>query len=135
MQKPTFRAPSLPTTPIGTVGLCRGPAFANFNSSLAWPRRRGYTFGITKVHVMAAVKTAISIDKPLFEATQRLARKLKVSRSRLFTLALERYLESHNNQRLLTKLNRVHGGERDGDEIELRRAALRNHRTLIEGDW
>jgi len=84
---------------------------------------------------MATVKTAISIDKSLFDATQRLARKLKLSRSRLVLMALEQYLEGQQSRRLLARLNAAHAAGPDADEIRLLEASLREHRHLLEGQW
>lgn len=41
---------------------------------------------------MANIKTAISLQKALFDQVDSLAREKKVSRSRLFVMALEDYL-------------------------------------------
>ena len=41
---------------------------------------------------MENIKTAISIEKSLFTQANALARKMKVSRSRLFVLALEDFI-------------------------------------------
>lgn len=51
----------------------------------------GYTIG-SKEEPMQTVKTAISIDKALFDRAEALARTLQVSRSRVFVLALEESL-------------------------------------------
>jgi metal-responsive CopG/Arc/MetJ family transcriptional regulator len=54
---------------------------------------------------MATVKTAISLEDSLFKEVEALAKKMKVSRSRLFALALEEFLRRHQNQQLLEQLN------------------------------
>ncbi|HEY2883150.1 MAG TPA: hypothetical protein VGJ15_11970 [Pirellulales bacterium] len=84
---------------------------------------------------MATVKTAIAIEKPLFDAADRLARKLKLSRSRLYSMALEEYLAAQSNRRLLDQLNAAHNSGIAAEDRPLRAAALRNHRRLVEGDW
>ncbi|MBT3260548.1 MAG: CopG family transcriptional regulator, partial [Deltaproteobacteria bacterium] len=45
---------------------------------------------------MPNVKTAISIEKPIFEQMDILAKNLNVSRSRLFTMAAREFIERHN---------------------------------------
>ena len=47
------------------------------------------------------IKTAISVDEALFEKAKTLARELDISRSRLFALAVQEFIEKHENQHLL----------------------------------
>jgi len=54
---------------------------------------------------MPGVKTAISIDEELFLKVNRLANDLHISRSRIFTLAMQDYLKMRENQLLLAQLN------------------------------
>ena len=84
---------------------------------------------------MESIKTAISIDKSLFAQANALARKLKVSRSRLFVLALEDFIQEQQNRELLEKINAVYADEPDEQEKIMRRKARRSHRRLIEGQW
>lgn len=46
---------------------------------------------------MASVKTAISLQKPLFDEAKALARKMKIPRSRLLAIALREYLQRYEN--------------------------------------
>jgi len=50
---------------------------------------------------MATIKTAISLEDALFRQAEGLARRMKVSRSRLFATALEEFIERRRNQELL----------------------------------
>ena len=84
---------------------------------------------------MESIKTAISIDKSLFDQANALARKLKVSRSRLFVIALEDFIREQENRELLEKINAVYENEPDEAEKTLRRKARKSHRRLIEGQW
>ena len=54
---------------------------------------------------MANVKTAISIEKPLFDEIEALAEDMKVSRSRVFAMAAQHFLEEHKNRKLLDAIN------------------------------
>lgn len=83
---------------------------------------------------MATVKTALSIDESLFEQAEALARELDVSRSRLFSLALEAFLKRHEAERILHRINSVYSDvPPEGDqERALKRA---KHRELVEGTW
>ncbi len=84
---------------------------------------------------MQSVKTAISIQKSLFEQAENLARKMKVSRSRLFVLALEDYIRRQQNRELLAQINAAYAAEPDPGEQRLRRKARRSHRRIVEGEW
>ena len=94
-----------------------------------------YTFSITKGVKMESVKTAISIDKSLFAQANALARKMKVSRSRLFVIALEDFIREQENRELLEKINAVFADEPDESEKTLRRKVRKSHRRLVEGQW
>lgn len=53
----------------------------------------------------ASIKTAISIQQDLFDTINRLAEELHVSRSRLFVMAMEDFIEKNKNRKLLTQIN------------------------------
>jgi metal-responsive CopG/Arc/MetJ family transcriptional regulator len=57
------------------------------------------------------VKTAISLPDPVFQEAEALAHKLGMSRSELYTQALKAYLQRHNQDRILSKLNEVYSEE------------------------
>lgn len=84
---------------------------------------------------MRNVKTAISIPKPLFDQAEKIARKIKVSRSRLFALALEHYLEREQNRDLLTQINAAYADEPDSTEKNLRDKKRGTHRRVVRGEW
>ncbi len=54
------------------------------------------------------MKTAISVPNELFEAAEKLARRLGVSRSRLFTMAVSEYLRQHGGDNVTEKLNQLY---------------------------
>lgn len=84
---------------------------------------------------MSRVKTAISLDHSLFEQVEILARKMKVSRSRLFAMALEDFLRHCESEQLLREINAAYQDEPDEAEQMRRRGMHRLHRKLIEGEW
>jgi len=84
---------------------------------------------------MESIKTAISIDKSLFAQANALARKMKVSRSRLFVLALEDFIRQQENREILEKVNAVYGDEPDEAEKELRRKMRQSFGRLVKGQW
>lgn len=57
------------------------------------------------------MKTAISLPDPVFEQAEALARQLGVSRSELYTKALQAYLKRYNRDQILLKLNQVYARE------------------------
>mgnify|MGYP001587268527 CR=1 FL=1 len=84
---------------------------------------------------MESIKTAISIDKSLFTQANALARKMKISRSRLFVIALEDYMRQQENLRLLEEVNAVYADEPSNEEKELLRRMRKSSRRLVEGQW
>ncbi len=84
---------------------------------------------------MQNVKTAVSIQKSLFDQAERVARKMKVSRSRLFALALEDYLHREQNRELLERINAAYADEPDTTERTLRRRVRGTHRRIVRGEW
>ncbi len=84
---------------------------------------------------MSTIKTAISIDKSLFEQAEALAQDLKVSRSRLFVLAMEDYLRRHHNRELLEHINTAVEEQPDPAE-QARLAQMRRlQRQVLQGEW
>ena len=84
---------------------------------------------------MQNVKTAISIPKNLFDQADNLARIMNVSRSKLFVMTLEDYLERQKNRELLAQINAAYSEEPDSTEKKLLKKAGRQHRRLLEGEW
>jgi hypothetical protein len=81
------------------------------------------------------IKTAISIQIPLFEQAEILAKQLNMSRSHLFGLAIETFVKNHQNQILLDDINRVYSDQPDQNE-KVRLSKMRNpHRKLVESEW
>jgi hypothetical protein len=74
----------------------------------------------------AAVKTAISVDPTLFGRGEELAKKLKISRSRLYSVALESLLQKHRSQDLTAAINAAYADEGEEDDSEFRQVAARN---------
>lgn len=82
---------------------------------------------------MPNVKTAISIEKPIFEQMDILARKLNVSRSRLFTMAAKEFLQRRNNIELLKQINAAY---EDSSETEPVVDMMHsNHYRMVKDQW
>jgi metal-responsive CopG/Arc/MetJ family transcriptional regulator len=73
------------------------------------------------------VKTAISIPDATFEAAERVARRLAVSRSELYTRAVAHFVAEHSTEGVTAALDRVYGEEPsavDPHLAELQRLSL-----------
>jgi len=64
------------------------------------------------------VKTAISVEKTLFDHINKVAHALSIPRSRLFVDAVKEYLDRHESQWMLDRLNEVYSESGTRDEIE-----------------
>jgi len=84
---------------------------------------------------MSTVKTAISIDESLFEQAEALAQDMKVSRSRLFVLAMEDYLRRHRNRELLEQINAAAQDQSDSSDQARIAQMQRIQRQALQGEW
>ncbi|CAG0977372.1 hypothetical protein [Geobacter sp.] len=84
---------------------------------------------------MKAIKTAISIEKDLFDQAEKMAQSMKVSRSKLFVIALQDFIAHQKNRELLAQINAAYSDEPDTAEQTLRRKSRRQHRRMMEGEW
>jgi metal-responsive CopG/Arc/MetJ family transcriptional regulator len=57
------------------------------------------------------MKTAVSIPDPIFHAAEALAKRLGLSRSELFSRALEAYLEAHQHDCVREALDAIYSQE------------------------
>jgi predicted transcriptional regulator len=57
------------------------------------------------------MKTAVSLPDPVFEAGERLAQRLGISRSQLYTKAIRDYLERHDEDEITRRLDEVYAKE------------------------
>ena len=53
------------------------------------------------------MKTAISVPDEVFELSEKLAKKLKVSRSRIFAMGVKKLAEEHDDDVLIARINAV----------------------------
>lgn len=84
---------------------------------------------------MASVKTAISLQQSLFEQADALAQELEISRSRLFALAVEAFIQRNQNRKLLEDINEAYDDLPDAEEQALRDRMRQQHRQMVEGQW
>jgi hypothetical protein len=78
------------------------------------------------------MKTAVSVPTPVFQRADRLARRLKKSRSQLYSEAISEYVERHDPDAVTAALDSVYGsvGSRTDDFV---REAGR--RVLKSNEW
>ncbi len=81
---------------------------------------------------MPGVKTAISLDEELLLKVNRLANDLHVSRSKVFTLAVQVYLKIQENQSLLAQLNEAYEDSPGEEESEISKSMRIKHSKIIE---
>jgi len=65
------------------------------------------------------MKTAISLPDPLFEAAERLARRMGISRSELFQRAMQAFLQEHRDEGVTETLNHVYGPGSEEARLDL----------------
>ena len=84
---------------------------------------------------MTSVKTAISVQEALFEQAEKIAKEMKISRSRLFNLALEDFVLRYRNRELLKQINEAYADLPDPEEQERRLKMLRIQTRLVDSKW
>lgn len=84
---------------------------------------------------MGTIKTAISLGADLFREAEGVARRMKVSRSRLFATAMREFIERRRNQQILEAINAAYTEPPDPGERRLRRSIRRQHQRGVQGKW
>lgn len=85
---------------------------------------------------MTNIKTAISLPESLFARVEKLAHEMKVSRSRVFVLALESFVRDYQDRSLFDKINESYQKEPQTEVEQLRLKQIRRqHRRVVEGEW
>lgn len=79
-----------------------------------------------------AVKTAISLPDSLFRKAEAAARRLRVSRSRLYASALNEFLRQDESKAITERLNKVYSREPGKVDPALQRAQLE---SIDKGNW
>ena len=80
------------------------------------------------------MKTAISIPDEVFDAAEHVSKRLGVSRSRLYTMAIERLVARERSRGVREALDAVYA--KAGSRLERRLAAMQLLSVVDEGeDW
>lgn len=78
------------------------------------------------------MKTAVSIPDDVFEGAERLARRTKKSRSRIFSDALKEYLARHSPEEITEAMNKAVAAIGDQKDSFVSAAA---RRVLERSEW
>lgn len=84
---------------------------------------------------MSSVKTAISLQRSLLDQVDALAQELDISRSRVFALAVEEFIQRHRNLELLEAINDAYDNSPNPEERTLYEKTRKKHRRMVEGQW
>jgi hypothetical protein len=84
---------------------------------------------------MPTIKTAISLQQSLFDQVDALAHEMDISRSRLFALAAQDYIDRFYNRQLLEAINDAYDDLPDPDEEMLHRKIRQRQRHIVGGQW
>ncbi len=82
---------------------------------------------------MANIKTAISIEKPIFEQVNALAKDLKISRSRVFALAAQEFIQRYKNFKLLEALNEAYDDLPESEPVVSKMRP--RHYEMVKDQW
>ena len=81
------------------------------------------------------MKTAISIHDGLLREADEAARLMKVSRSRLFALAVDEFLKRQRREEMLVRLNEVYANGVDPAEKRLVARIKNKLRPAVKERW
>jgi metal-responsive CopG/Arc/MetJ family transcriptional regulator len=87
--------------------------------------------GITAV-ILPHMKTAVSVPDPLFDAADRFAHRLGLSRSELYSKALQEYLCAHREEGVTEALDRIY--EEEDSSLDPVLASIQGA-SLPKGEW
>ncbi|MFO7886460.1 MAG: CopG family transcriptional regulator [Desulfobacteraceae bacterium] len=82
---------------------------------------------------MPNIKTAISIEKPVFEKMDVLAKNLKVSRSFIFSQAAKEFIQRHQNKDLLEQINKAYDDQSESESLVSKMRS--KHHELVKEQW
>lgn len=77
------------------------------------------------------MKTAVSIPDRVFKAAERVSKRLGISRSRLYTLAIEKLLESESSGNITERLNHVYKNQDSRLDPVLMAMQMSSLRTIV----
>ncbi len=78
------------------------------------------------------MKTAISISDDVFLEAEQTAHQLGLSRSKLYSMAIVEFVQSHNPEAITAKLNEIYGENESKLDDDISQA---NYDLLSQEDW
>lgn len=78
------------------------------------------------------MKTAISIPDPVFQAAEKMAHNLGMSRSELFSVAIAEYMNNHKYQNVTESLNKIY--QENNSVLDNEISAMQLH-AIQEDEW
>jgi hypothetical protein len=85
---------------------------------------------------MAHVRTALSLERELFEQAEEAARELKLTRSSVWSLAMAEFLHRRHSRAMLEEINAMVGdGPDEEDRIRMRGMRRLQRRVLADDPW
>ncbi len=78
------------------------------------------------------MKITVSVVDPIFRAGERLAKRLGISRSHLYSKALREYMERHDEDEITRRLNEVYANESSEPDPVVTKIAAR---SLPKESW
>lgn len=83
----------------------------------------------------STMKTAISIEDEILREADETARRMGLSRSRLFALAVGDFLQRHRQEQMLARLNEVYSGQAEPMEKRLLKGIKAKVRRTMKEPW
>ena len=80
------------------------------------------------------MKTAISIPDKVFQAAERAAAKLGVSRSELYVSAVQEYIERHGRESVTDELNDIYGAKEADSQLDAALAHMQSA-SIAKDAW
>ena len=79
-----------------------------------------------------SIKTAISMQEELFKEVNKLAGEMHVSRSRLFVMAVQDFIEKKKSHNLLSQINNAFNDHPDSEEIKIQSQMRKKQTRKLE---
>jgi metal-responsive CopG/Arc/MetJ family transcriptional regulator len=70
------------------------------------------------------MKVAVSVPDPVFQAAERVCRRMRISRSRLYAAAVEEFVRQHSDEEVTEQLNKVYAEQSSRLEPAIESASL-----------
>jgi len=83
---------------------------------------------------MPNIKTAILIERSIFDQANDLAKSLNISRSSLFVIAVQEFIQRHKNQELLQAINDAYD-DLPEPETNIVEKMQPRHLKMVRNQW